>query len=399
VDSSQVGGDLVIADDLTIEVRDKTLKRVGILLPEDISLKAVVRHCGVGEWSLDLPTEHLMVPYLRTPGSGIIIHTRDDIFMSGPTTKPKFKASPEDPQGIMTFSGVDDNILLQDGLAWPLPSQADVTLQTVANDVRTGIAETVMKAYVSANIGPTAPLARRGSLAQLLTIQTDATRGPTVTKSPRFMVLGNLLTEIATYANLGYRIVQVGSTLEFQVYSVTDRTQFIRFDIENATLEDEEVEVSAPTVTRPIVAGQQEGADRTIIQRTNSASLAAETDWGRKIEVFIDQRQTDDPAELQQAGDTALLEGGFTAVAVKAVPTDDDTREYNVDWRLGDKVVVVVFDQETPNTVTEVSLVASKDGVALGAALGDVTGFQLASSMGGQVDDLTRRVESIEKNQ
>lgn len=392
-----MGGGLMRASDITVEVRNKSLVRVGQIKPEFLDLKATRRHIGLSEWTVKLPKEHEMTNELWTPGSGIIIVVRDTTFLSGPTIKPKYSASPEDPAGTVIFSGVDDNILLHDGRAWPLPSQPNAHQQTVSHDVRAGKAETVMKAYVNANIGPAAPSARRGLLAQALEIEPDLARGPMVNKSARFPRLSELLAEIAIYANLGYRVVQVGDHLEFQVYDIVDRTAFVRFDIDNGTLADEEIEVSPPELTRAIIAGQEEGADRQITLRTSQESLAAEIEWGRKIEEFIDQRQTDDPNEHAQKGDERLAEAGFTAHAVKAVPSDDGDHEYIKNWDVGDRVLVEVNDVPATTTVTEVSLIASKSAIMVGAALGDVEGFTVASALGGRVDDTQRRVERLER--
>jgi microcystin-dependent protein len=386
------------AEEIFLEVRDKNLKRLGQIEPQFLDMSARRIHCGVGNWSIRLPTEHKMVPHLRTAGSGVIIKLRGKTFMSGPTLKPSSKASPEDPGGIVTFTGVDDNIILAHALAWPQPGNPDPSTQTLSHDVRTGVAETVMRAYVNANIGPGAPADRRGLLAGRLALATDQARGLTVNKSARFPVLGELLADIAAYSRLGFNVVQVGDTLEFQVYSINDRKKFVRFDIHNGTLSEQSIETSAPTVTRPLVAGQGEGVDRQILQRTNSISLQAEIDWGFKIERFIDQRQTNVVAELQQAGDSALFDGGFTSTSVKAIPSDDMTMQYAKDWKEGDEITVVIDGQQTSSTVTEVSIVVNAGGANIGAAIGDVSGFDATSALERRVDDTQRRVDQLERN-
>jgi hypothetical protein len=388
----------MLLGDINVEVRDKSLKILGQIEPKYLDIQAVRRHLKVGSWKLKLPQEHELAGELWKPGSGIIIRLRDQPWMSGPTDRPKEEASKDDPTGTLTFSGVDDNILLDDARAWPSPAQGNIALQTASNDTRSGLSETLMKQYVSANIGPAAPTSRRGLFAQKLIIQADSHRGPTITKSPRFQKLIELLAEIGVYSSLGFRVIQVGELLEFQVYDVTDRRPFVRFDIENGSLESESIEVSPPSLTRALVAGQEKGVDRQLLQRTTTVSLAAELAWGRQIEMFIDQRQTADVPELEQAGDGKLAEGGFTATAVKAIPSDDESREYLLDWFEGDQVMVVVNGQEAASTITEASFVASSEGIAIAAALGDVTGFKADSALGARVDDTQRRVEALERN-
>jgi microcystin-dependent protein len=385
------------ANEITIEIRDKTLTRRGQINPEFLDLKATNPHLGIGAWTLTLPNEHAMVPYLNTPGSGVIISARGKTFLSGPTLNPASSASPEDPGGLTKFTGVSDEVILWHALAIPDPNHA-VDAQLLGYDVRSGVAETVMRAYVNANVGPGALISRRGLLAQKLTLAPDLARGPVVSKSARFPRLGDLLAEIAVYADMGFRVVQVGAALEFQVYEIQDRTKFVRFDIQNGTLSEQSVERSAPAVTRVYVAGQGDLAARVIVPRTSVDSLAAEDAWGFKIERFKDQRQTDVLLELQQAGDEDLAADGFTATSVKAIPADETTMLYGKDWENGDSVTVVIDEQETVSTVTQVALVANKSGAMIGAAIGDVTGFDADAAIAARVEDTERRVGALERN-
>lgn len=381
--------------DLTVEVRDKTLKRWGMVDPSLLVLEGTVVHCGVGTWRLTLPADHDLVPLLRTPGSGILVTGPQDVLWSGPTTNPALAISADDPHGTVTISGETDDAILADALAWPTPGAA-IGAQG-GHDNRSGKAETVMRAYVNANVGPGGALARRGLLAQKLTLAPDLARGIAVVKSARFPVLADLLTEIATVAGLGWRVVQRGEVLVFEVYSVVDRSRFVRFDIANGSLSSQSVEQSPPEQTHVIVAGQNELAARTLIERTTPESIAGMVEWGRRREFFRDQRQTDDLLELQQAGDEILAESGFTATAVKALPSDDQTMLYGVDWREGDRVTVVVDGQETTSTVTAASLSVGPRGVLVGADIGDVSGFDPTSAMTRRVTDTAARVSQLER--
>lgn len=390
-------------DDLTLEVRDRTLKRVGQITKPFLSLKATVRWCGVGEWTLTLPGDHAMVDELVKEGSGVILLGPDGqtsgVIFSGPTTVPARKRDAQNPDGTFTFTGVTDDVHLLDALAYPSPEIADPGAQTRANDVRTAKAETLMRTYVSANIGPTAPAGRRrGARTAIVIDGADATRGITVTKSPRFQNLLELLRDIAILEpTIGFRLVQIGSSLAFQVLDSRDRRAFVRFDVDNGTLTSEEVQQGGPSLTYAIVAGQGEGENRQIIARTTPDAAAAETAWGRVIESFIDQRNTDETTELQQSGDEALAEGqGGTSV--KVIPSDDTTMQVGVDWRQGDRVTVVVNGVEAPTAVTEVAFLVNADGVRAGAALGDVSSFTKQDSLGAQVDALDVRVAQLERS-
>jgi len=385
-------------EDVLVEVRDKTLARVGTITAKYLRLTSTLRHNNVGEWKITLPGKHPMVPYLSEHGSGIIVTLLGRTRFSGPTARPSRKANRENPDGTFTFKGKTDDILLADARAYPSPSIADPGAQTASNDTRTGDVETLMREYVAQNITYQAPAGRVAGFRSYIRVEAaNQNRGPIATKSPRFQNLLELLNELGTLGTLGFQIVQRGDFLMFEVLDVRDVSGLVRFDIVNGTLISEEVEESPPSLTRAIVAGQGEGVGRTIIQRTTAGSVAAEGDWGRVIEEFVDQRDTDVLAELQQSGDEKLIEGGLTATSVKVVPADDTTMLYGRDWNEGDVVAVVVNGQETRTTVTASSWIVSDEAVIVGAAIGDVTGFDKDSALVKRVDDIGQRTEKLER--
>ncbi|MFE9254031.1 siphovirus ReqiPepy6 Gp37-like family protein [Streptomyces sp. NPDC006879] len=380
--------------DITVEVRDKTLTRVGLVRPEELSFEMQDTFNNVGSWKLTLASEHPLTPHLRTPGSGLIITGPSDTLMSGPTTKFEHAATPEDPGGSVVFEGVSDDIVLRDMLAFPDPTNPDGATQSLAHDVRQGPAESVMHSFVRANVGTGAPTPRRKTG---LTMGADYGRGPQVVKSARFPVLGNLLTEIALLANLGFRVIQRGDRLVFETYEVLDRTDFIRLDVLNGTLSGQRATISAPGITRAIVAGQGELTKRQLLQIDSPTSLEAEADWGRRIERWIDQRNTDDWAQLQQSGDEAIADEGFTAVDVQLVPMEDSTMAFGKDWGLGDRVAVVVDGQELKSNVTGLALKAGSSGFLVGAVLGDATGFNLDVALNKRLARAEKRVSQLER--
>ncbi|WP_432006301.1 siphovirus ReqiPepy6 Gp37-like family protein [Streptomyces parvus] len=381
-------------EDITVEVRDKSLTRRGLVRPEELILELADHFNNVGTWKLALAAEHPLAQTLRTPGAGVIITGPSDVLMSGPMVKAEFAATQEDPGGSIVFEGVSDTIILADALALPDPTNPNGASQTKAHDVRQGKAEDVMHSFVMANIGPTAPVERRKTH---LAASASSGRGPAVIKSARFPVLGNLLAELALLGNLGFRVVQRGTTLSFETYAITDRTGLIRLDVANGSLAGQRVAISPPSVTRAVVAGQGELVKRQFLQVQTPESLAAEADWGRRIERFVDQRQTDKWEELQQAGDEAMEDGGFTAVNVQVVPMEDGSMRFGRDWGLGDKVSVVVENQELKSNATGMVLKADADGFRVGVLLGDPTGFNADAAMSKRVTNTEARVSQLER--
>lgn len=387
------------AADITVEVRDRTLARIGQIRPEELDLQLKDVFNNVGSWSLRLAAEHRLAGTLRTPGAGLVVTGPDDVLMSGPVVEARNEATATDPAGTLIIAGVTDSVLLADALAYPQPSNGDPTTQTAANDVRTGTVETLMHQFVSANIGPAAPAARRpaGTLLATVTMGANGGRGPQTTKSARFPVLGNLLAELASVGNLGFRMVQRGASIVFETYQVRDRSDVIRLDIANGTVAGHKVATSPPGVTRVLVAGQDVGVNRQFVLRTNTIAQTAESDWGRRIEQFLDQRNTDVVAELEQAGDEVLADSGFSTLAMQVVPMEDSAMPYG-SWGMGDKVTVVVEDRELASTVTGFVLKADNDGFRVGAILGDPTGYNPQAAMSKRVSTVETRVSSLERS-
>lgn len=377
--------------DLVVEVRDASLTRQGVITPAEMDLEVVVLHNNVGEWKLSLPSEHRLAAILKQPGSGLVVNWPAGTF-SGPTLEPEEAATPDDREGTVTFKGVGDSIVLHDSLAWPEPANSDVTTQSVSHDTRTGVAETLMHAYVNANIGPGASVARRNPR---LVLGADGQRGETLTKSARFPTLGSLLDEIARPSGLGFRVIQQGSSVEFQTYKPLDRSREVRLTIDNGGLAGQKASITAPGVTRAIVAGGGELTDRVFVERTSDKSLQAESDWGRRIERFIDQRQTVALAELQQAGDEVLAEEGFAAIAVQAVPAQNSTLEFGRDWDLGDVVSVEIGGAEAQVVAIGATIKANKDGLKVAVLLGDEVAFSPPGES--RSSNVVARVSNLER--
>ena len=355
--------------DLTVEVRNASLARVGQILPADlVGFELALRFNKVGSWKITLRGDHPLVDSLRAPGGGLIVTGPTGVLLSGPTASATNTKTADDPTGVWEVIGTDDGVILGERLAYPVPASSSLASQTVAYDVRTGKSETVAKAYVDANIGPSSPAARKISA---LTIDTDLGRGSTVVANARFDKLGELISSLLVLDGLGFDIRQSGSNLVFEVFQPVDRSSSIRMDVDNLRLEKSEYTYQRPDATRVIVAGQGQGGERTFIERSSTASTTAESSWGRRIEVFKDSRNTSDTTALQNAGDEILAAGGKTVEGIKVTPSDDQTMRFGVDWGLGDKVTVVVGSTQIAQVVTEVAIVVMDNGVKLGATLGE----------------------------
>lgn len=384
-------------DDLIIEVRNSALTRIGQFRPRDlVGATFILKFNNTGAWEMSLPYGHVLGEQLRLPGYGIVVTGPDNsTIFSGPTTSAVLEQSPENLQGNWRISGASDDLVFLERLAYPTPGTDDVTAQVTPFDSRQGNAETVLKQYVNVNMGPSAPEARQ--IANL-TIETDSFRGELVQAEARFDQMQTLLYDLAQVGGLGYRIRQVENYLEFQVYEPIDRTATVRLDMENQKLTKTEYSYASAKLTRSIVGGQGEAEWRRFVEVSNADSEAAETAWGRRIEVFTDNRSTRDTDALTESGLQALVDAGKTIINTSVTPSDDLNMRFGVDWFIGDKVSVVINDITASAVVTEIGISIGSDGVRIGATVGTPISQDFESKIIAKQQESVDRISQLERN-
>lgn len=384
-------------EDLVLEVRNPSLERIGQITPKDlVGATFVIRFNNVGAWSIRLPYGHALGEQLRQPGYGLVLTgPNSQTLISGPTLSASLTQTQDNIEGDWEIRGVSDDVFLAERLAYPTPSTADVTAQTSGYDIRTGVAETVIKEYVDVNMGPTAPSERRISN---LTIEADQGRGETVYANARFDTIQDLVYDLAQVGGLGYVITQSGANLEFSIFEPVDRSDLVRMDIQNRKLSSSVYSYGTAQVTRAIVGGKGEVEHRQFVERTTADSLAAESTWGRRVEVFKDARQAESTNELNTAGDELLVDLGKTIVEMSVNPSSDQTMVYGTDWGLGDRVTIVANDVETTAVVTEVGISIGSDGVRVGATVGTPVGVEFEAQMVSKQQNHESRLSQLEKS-
>ena len=320
------------------------------------------------------------------------------MILSGPTTLPKRKRDQKNPDGTLTFTGVTDEIHLDDALAFPDPTvSANPAMQTKTNDIRTGPTENLFRQYVAYNVTHDQALPGRvRGFRKFIDLGTSlGGLGVTQTKAPRFQNLLELLREIAVYdGGYGFRLQQKDDLLVFDTIPVRDLRALIRLDMNNGTLTSEEIASQGATVTDVIVAGQGEGIERQMVQRQAPADEAT---WSRVIERFYDRRDTADVTILQQKGDEELA-AGAGGVSAKVIPADDQTMRYLIDWREGDRITVVVDGQERDSVVTEAILLVNSTACRVGVAIGDVSTYDPRDQETKNQQTIDSRVGYLERN-
>lgn len=350
-------GDL--RDLYTVQLRRPDRALVG-QVTDWTQIKALPTFNGVGTYAVDFPLGQYVD--LLEPGGGILIARHGQVLIDGPYTNITQTRSKEAPDGTITLSGVSDEHVVADRLAYRDPAHA-ANVQATALDTRTGPAETVIYAYVNANAGPAALPAR---VTPGLALAPNLARGSVVTGNATFDVLSDLITTLALTDDLGWRVNPVGTGLVFEVYQPRDLTATVRFSWDLANILSYTYGTGSPLVTRETVLGSGTGTARVIVE---VGDPAAETEWLRRIEKVLDQSSTTDAPTLTQAG-TAQLATDAPALNLTIQPTDTATAAFGIDWGLGDKVTVIVAGAELSQVVRQVDVTVNELGEVLFPVIG-----------------------------
>ncbi|MBW1640481.1 hypothetical protein G3H63_15560 [Microbacterium resistens] len=380
--------------DLIVEVRDVNLVRIG-QVPHEYLTDSVFapRVNGVGTWSMRLPDQIDGKPFhlaqaLQTEGAGIIVTTGDDVFMSGLVEEAANEADADDPAGIWTFSGPTDTVHIEDAVALPDPTQPDPTLQTRDKDARAGKVETLLHAFVRANVSAAPAVRRSGHFWAKITNGADGGRGPTASAEARFTNLLALCQQLAAGTSVLFQVIQRGSGLVFET-SVSPQLTEVRLDVENDQVRTSRSRRTAPRVTHAILGGDGKGTARTIVSVSGPTAP-----WGRRREAFYNAQGTTDVTELQRQG---LVEIEAPVDGFQVIPTEHALASYSPARLLGATIRVAVGDKETPTRVTQVALSVSEEGVGLAVTLGDDHG-DWEEGVDRALSDLESRVAVVERN-
>ena len=180
-------------------------------------------------------------------------------------------------------------------------------------------------------------------------------------------------------------------TIRFRQYEPVDRSRYIRLSEDNDALGEWSMERTRPEVTKVLVAGQGEGDARTLILVEGNTN-----DWGVNRLVFQDRRDTDELADLQQAGEDTLLDNAETAtISLDLVDTPD--MEFGKDYHLGDIVTVQLADGATiVDGVQQVELDYTAQGRTGKVTVGPTGEEHEPDALVKLVKDLRARIQALE---
>lgn len=359
---------------LRVYVRNSTLQRIG-QVTDHTDLTVVPRFNAIGAMTLTVSADSPSAPLL-VEGNGLIVKTPSgETVLSGPIRTPDWSRSESDAgAGKLTVGAVSDDEILARYTCWPSPTAAIGSQTAPVYKIDVPAAETGMRNLVNLNAGPGALASRKNPL---LTLAANGFHGgPLVREVNQFDNLLTVLQDIAGAAGLGFRVVQVGSALQFQVFQPADLSGTARFSFGLGNLTDASYSTTPPTCTRAIVVAGGGSSPRVCTTYDRADPLFP----GLVIEQFVDQTSVDTAsvdlaAQMDQAGEEALANGAGQG-SLSISPIDLPMLRYGRDYNVGDTVSAQLRGGAWyTDVVREVTLASSAGGSTVKATVGgDSTG-------------------------
>ncbi|MEV5883088.1 siphovirus ReqiPepy6 Gp37-like family protein [Streptomyces sp. NPDC052020] len=368
-----------------VEVRDAALNRIGVI-DTWISMDLVVRYCQQGSWQILVQAGTPQADLLQR-GGGVAI------YQDGVTTplitgqiesfQHYWTNSQHSGAGSLYFGGKCDNALAYRRLAYPDPTRP-ATQQWQADDTGravSGPAGHLIWSELNQALGPGALAGRR---IDSVAVGADTSLGRKVSDQLQWDVIGTKLESWIDTTTTGYRFLWDPNkrAISLSLFTPRDLSKKVRFSRELGNLREFTWALTAPTVTRVIVACQGTGKGRYLYQQIDTET---EAEWGLQIEQFVDRRDlpikadpttgqpvkadlsvTDEQfATAQQAvkdAATEVLSQGAKNGNFQIYPVDTPLVKFGRDYFVGDRVTVSVDGTEYTDIVREVSITVDQGG-------------------------------------
>jgi len=285
--------------ELKITIYDKNFNRKGWLgAPESVT--ADIGFNIVGTAQVVFRADHLRRDDITTDGARMVIEYPGLSYplISGPV---RFKGG-KGPKGQATITATieDDLRILWRLRGWQVPTAAISNQGTSEYRTYTGNAETIVKTMVSENV------ARIPSEAARVSFAPNLNRGAVIPSGVKIRMhpLAERLFPAVEQAGLGVRCYQSGAGLVLDVYEPRVYPKIL--SEESGTLASWEWNQSSPDVTRVVGGGRGEGTARVF---RSAIDAALESQYGDVIETFMDARNGETNAEIDQSNSEVLFEG------------------------------------------------------------------------------------------
>ncbi|WP_030372891.1 siphovirus ReqiPepy6 Gp37-like family protein [Streptomyces rimosus] len=405
--------------DYRIIVRNQQLVPVG-QIDDYIEFNAVLKFCDTGQWTLKIQADRANTRLLQ-PGCGILVY-REGVarpILSGPVhgIQKYWTVDTDSGPGALFITGADDNHIVASHVVYPDPRNA-VDQQSRASDAASDReASYGLETLIDFNAGTHARTGRRPSgyvTPDGVTVPYSKW-GPKTPFSYRFENLRDAVRPLAEAGGIGWRNIYdpESRSIRLETFRVEDRTGTVRFSPDLGNLKQYVYSLTAPKVTRAIVAAQGEGKDRFIKEYVDKD---AEAFWSIVAEQFVDAR--DIPlkrgkdgkptlaaeveagttvqtalATMDQRGQAALAEGQQSG-NMQVYPIDTPSCTFGLHWWLGDKVTCVVDGEVHQDIVRQVTISDSAEGSTITPNIGN-QGTDTPTNVFGEIRRLWAKVNQL----
>lgn len=322
-------------------------------------LSGSARFNALSAATIDLHPSHKRAAQLQAPGSRVAINFRGRTLMTGKTTLTEGEGP--GAGAYLSFEVQDDFRVFTNFLGWPKPGNA-ISAQTSEYDTRTGNAESVVKALVTANVTPRSWYP--------VTVATNANRGSSITVMLRFDYLADKLFPAVDLAGIGVtaQLDPATGNIVVDAYVPTDRTN-TPLTVASRVIQKYKFGAQAPVVTRGVLGGQGDGTARAFRTFLDSSR---ESDWGDTVEAFRDARDTSDAAVWTKREAETLAEG---APQYWVEVTLAEAGKFKIGgtggYWLGDKVKAEIgVIAPVVDVLREINFDVTTDGAKIGATIG-----------------------------
>ena len=359
-------------------------QRRGVL--PTLSGKAVLRLNDVSTFSLDINGDDYLSSRFRK-GWRVVIQDEGVQLIAGHPNHMG-RGSKSGAQDLM-LSGTDDMLWLKNMITLPDPSSAADQQSQSAYYKASGAAGTLIYDLVRKHSGQSA----RTEYKRRLFVENPGAVGKSMQLNSRFKTV---LEELQSLANPSGLVVRLDQDDEQQLTVMSaaegrDLSRAIRMTEKNDGLGDWSLGEDAPALTQVLVAGQGEGADRTlklVPGNTNDWSF-----WGLQ---FQDRRDTDDVADLIQAGEETLEEGSAKAT-ISVEVQETTTKRFGRDFWLGDTITVQLADKTRITDKVQVAEIEfGPEGRTVKLTLGPVLDEQDAPRWVPMVKQLQAQIRALQ---
>jgi Siphovirus ReqiPepy6 Gp37-like protein len=336
---------------------------------------ARMRH---GNLTLNDPVDFAELELVENYGPPDTLSLTGDLDQLRPVLKPGRGCVVWDGNGVQRFNGVIQSIerrgdqtatatfvsdlqRLWDRITYPDPTASWEAQSLATHDVQTGTQEARIIAYVRRNAGDQA--LNTGSEQRRipsLRVPTSAGRGTSRTYKSRFENLGEVVARHAENADLRVTIKQtyegVTPYLDLVIETTPDLSSWAKFgDANTSTIgsldESYRYTIGAPTATHLLSAAGGQGTARSLKIRSTTRG----DDWWRRIELFVDQRNSGTTAaDITEGLDEAELESA-AEVSVEAPLAVGDLTWGPAGIAVGSKVTALIDGEQVVERVRTIT--------------------------------------------